>query len=177
MNNIMKVAITVILVGAVAIAAAVGVWYYKTKFYVPDKGGMERDLSDTVISCSYSTGGGMNGGSMSMRIFLDENNEVWFEYYNQPFVGAEEESASYRINNTAIEKIRQKCSEYGVLGWGELELSELQLLDAPTTSVSFTYGDNEYYSVNSSYDLPEKGYGFFSAFYEILNQYNKQGDD
>ena len=110
MNNRMKVAITVILVGAVVIAAAVGVWYYKTKFYVPDKGGMERDLSDTVISCSYSTGGGMNGGSMSMRIFLNENNEVWFEYYNQPFVGAEEESASYQIDITAIEQIRQKCS-------------------------------------------------------------------
>ena len=175
MNNRMKVAITMILVGAVAIAAAVGVWYYKTKFYVPDKGGMERDLSDTVISCSYSTGGGMNGGSMSMRIFLNENNEVWFEYYNQPFVGAEEESASYRIDNTAIEQIRQKCSEYGVLGWGELELSELQLLDAPITSVSFAYGDNEHYSVRSDYDLPEQGYGFFSAFYKILEQYKTQG--
>ena len=175
MNNRMKVAITVILVGAVAIAAAVGVWYYKTKFYVPDKGGMERDLSDTVISCSYSTGGGMNGGSMSMRIFLNENNEVWFEYYNQPFVGAEEESASYQIDNTAIEQIRQKCSEYGVLGWGELKYSEEQLLDAPITSVSFAYGDNEYYSVRSDYDLPEKGYGFFSAFYEILEQYKTQG--
>ena len=175
MNNRMKVAITVILVGAVAIAAAVGVWYYKTKFYVPDKGGMERDLSDTVISCSYSTGGGMNGGSMSMRIFLNENNEVWFEYYNQPFVGAEEESASYRIDNTAIEQIRQKCSEYGVLGWGELKYSEEQLLDAPITSVSFDYGDNEYYSVRSDYDLPEQGYGFFSAFYEFLEQYKTQG--
>ena len=175
MNNRMKVAITVILVGAVVIAAAVGVWYYKTKFYVPDKGGMERDLSDTVISCSYSSGGGMDGGSMSMRISLNENNEVWFEYYNQPFVGAEEESASYQIDITAIEQIRQKCSEYGVLGWGELELSELQLLDAPITSVSFAYGDNEYYSVRSDYDLPEQGYGFFSAFYEILEQYKTQG--
>ena len=90
-------------------------------------------------------------------------------------VGAEEESASYRIDITAIEQIRQKCSEYGVLGWGELELSELQLLDAPITSVSFAYGDNEYYSVRSDYDLPEQGYGFFSAFYEILEQYKTQG--
>ena len=168
--------VIIILITAVAlIAVSVGMWYYKTKFYVPDKGGMERDLSDTVVSCSYSTGGGMDGGSMSMRIYLNEKDEVWFEYYNQPFVGAEEESASYQIDSTAIEQIRQKCSEYGVLGWGELELSELQLLDAPTTSVSFVYGDNEYYSVSSNYDLPEKGYGFFSAFYEILNQYNTQG--
>ena len=175
MNNRMKVAITVILVGVVVIAAAVGVWYYKTKFYVPDKGGMERDLSDTVISCSYSTGGGMNGGSMSMRIFLNENNDVWFEYYNQPYIGAEEESASFQIDAEALEKIRRKCKEFGVLKWGELRPSELQLLDAPTTSVSFTYGDNEHYSVRSDYDLPEQGYGFFSAFYKILEQYKTQG--
>lgn len=175
MNKKMKVAIIVILVGAVAIAAAVGVWYYKTKFYIPDKGGMERDLSDTVVSCSYSTGGGMDGGSMNMRIYLNGKNEVWFEYYNQPYVGADEESASFQIEDDAILKIRQKCSEYGVLGWGELKYSEEQLLDAPTTSVSFAYGDNEYYSVSSIYDIPRKGSGFFTAFYEILNEYNTQG--
>lgn len=175
MNKKMKVAIIVILVGAVAIAAAVGVWYYKTKFYVPDKDGMIRDMADTVISCSYSTGGGMDGGSMNMRIYLNEKNEVWFEYYNQPYVGADEESVSFQIEDDAILKIRQKCSEYGVLGWGELKYSEEQLLDAPTTSVSFVYGDNEYYSVSSIYDLPRKGTGFFTAFYKILNEYNTQG--
>ena len=175
MNKKMKVAIIVILVGAVAIAAAVGVWYYKTKFYVPDKDGMVRDMADTVISCSYSTGGGMDGGSMNMRIYLNDKNEVWFEYYNQPYVGADEESASFQIEDDAILKIRQKCSEYGVLGWGELKYSEEQLLDAPTTSVSFTYGDNEYYSVNSSRELPKNSDGFFSAFYEILDEYNTQG--
>ncbi len=175
MNKKMKVAIIVILVGAVVVAAAVGVWYYKTKFYVPDKDGMVRDMADTVISCSYSTGGGMDGGSMSMRIYLNEKNEVWFEYYNQPYIGAEEESASFQIEDDAILKIRQKCSEYGVLGWGELKYSEEQLLDAPTTSVSFTYGDNEYYSVNSSRELPKNSDGFFTAFYEILDEYNTQG--
>ena len=175
MNRRMKLSIILILIGVFIIVAAVGIWYYKTKFYIPDKGGMERDLSDTVISCSYSEAGGMEGGSMSMRIFLNENNEVWFEYYNQPFVGAEEVSASYQIDNTAIEQIRQKCSEYGVLSWGELELSELQLLDAPTNSVRFVYGDNEYYSVSSSDELPKRGEGFFSVFYEILDQYNTKG--
>ncbi len=175
MNKKMKVAIIVILVGAVVVAAAVGVWYYKTKFSVPDRDGMVRDMADTVISCSYSTGGGMDGSSMSMRIYLNEKNEVWFEYYNQPYVGADEESASFQIEDDAILKIRQKCSEYGVLGWGELKYSEEQLLDAPTTSVSFTYGDNEYYSVNSSRELPKNSDGFFSAFYEILDEYNTQG--
>ena len=171
----MKVAIIVILVSALAIAVGVGIWYYKTKFYVPDKGGMEHDLSETVVSCSYSDGGGMDGGSMSMRIYLNDNNEVWFEYYNQPYVGAEEESLSFQVPFEAIEQIRLKCKEYGVLGWGKLENSEMVILDAPTTAVSFEYGDSEIYSVNSNYELPEKGEGFFSAFYEILYQYKTQG--
>ena len=171
----MKVAIIVILVSALAIAAGVGIWYYKTKFYVPDKGGMERDLSDTVFSCSYSNGGGMDGGSMSMRIYLNENNEAWFEYYNLPYISAEEESVSFQIPYEAIEQIRLKCKEFGVLSWGKLEYSDMVLLDAATTTVSFGYGDTEFYSVNSNYELPKKGKGFFSAFYEILDQYKTQG--
>ena len=172
MNKKMKVAIIVILVGAVAIAAAVGVWYYKTKFYIPDKGGMERDLSDTVVSCSYSTGGGMDGGSMSMTIYLDDKNKVMFEYYNQPYAGAEEEFFSFQIPYEAVEQIRLKCKEFGVLNWGKLEYSEAVILDAPTTTVNFIYGDNEYCSVNSNFELPKNSAGFFSAFYEILDEYN-----
>lgn len=171
----MKVAIIVLLVGALIVAAAVGVWYYKTRFYVPDKGGMERDLSDTVVSCSYSNAGGMDGGSMSMRIYLDDNDEVWFEYSNTPYIGAEEESAKFRIEDDAILKIRQKCSEFGVLGWGRLEYSEVQLLDAPITAVSFEYGDNEFCTVSSDFKLPENTAGFFSAFHEILDQYKTRG--
>ena len=171
----MKVAIIVILVSALAIAVGVGIWYYKTKFYVPDKGGMERDLSETVVSCTYSDGGGMDGGSMSMRIYLNDNNEVWFEYYNQPYVGAEEESLSFQVPFEAIEQIRHKCKEYGVLSWGKLEYSEMVILDAPTTAVSFEYGDTEFYSVSSNYELPEKGEGFFTTFYDILYQYKTQG--
>lgn len=173
----MKTAVIIMIAGLLIVAVAAGVWYYKTKFYVPDKNGMVRDLADTVVSCSYSTGGGMDGGSMNMRIYLNEKDEVWFEYYNLPYIGAEEESVSYQIERDAIWKIRQKCSEYGVLRWGELKYSEEQLLDAPTTSVNFVYGDNEYYSVNSSRKLPKNANGFFTAFYEILNQYNKQGVD
>lgn len=171
----MKVAIIVILVGAVAIAAAVGVWYYKTKFYVPDKGGMEQDLSDTVISCSYSEGGGMDGGSLYMQISIKDNGEVWFEYSNRPYNGAEEEEISRKLPFEALEEIRAICKKIGVLTWGELPEGELMILDAPTTSISFVYGDNEFYSVNSNKELPQKGRGLFSEICETLEKYKTQG--
>lgn len=175
MNGKIKIAIIVILIIALAVAAAVGVWYYKTQFYVPDKNGMVRDMADTVVSCTYSVDGSTKGDSTSVKIYLNENNEVWFDYYRRPYTGAEEENASFPIDSEALEEIRQKCREYGVSGWGELEYSETQTPDAPTQTVSFICGDDEAYSVSSLHNLPEDTADFFSAFYEIFEKYYTQG--
>ena len=167
----MKTVIIAILVCAILVAGVTGMWYYKTKFFIPDKDGMVRDMAHTITSCSYSTGGGMNGGSMSLTISINENGEAWLNYYNCPFIGADEENISHQVPQEAIEEIRKVCSERKVLTWGELPYSDMQLLDAPVTAISFTYGDNEYYSVNSNYDLPEQGQGFFTEIYTIMEKY------
>ena len=43
----MKVMIIIISVDVLVTAVAAGVWYYKTKFYVPDKNGMVYSQTDT----------------------------------------------------------------------------------------------------------------------------------
>ncbi len=43
----MKAVIIIISVVALISAVAAGVWYYKTKFYVPDKDGMIYSQTDT----------------------------------------------------------------------------------------------------------------------------------
>ncbi len=45
--NKMKAVIIIISVVALISAVAAGVWYYKTKFYVPDKNGMVYSQTDT----------------------------------------------------------------------------------------------------------------------------------
>ena len=177
MNKKMKVAIIVICVGVLAVAAATaaGVWYFKKSVHVPDKTGMVRDMSDTVIACSYSEGGGMEGGSFRMEISIRDDGNVWFEYYNCPYNGADEEEFSHKVPFEAIEEIRALCKKSGVLSWGKLPQSELLLLDAPTTSVSFTFGDNEFYSVSSGSELPEKGSGLFTEIFNTLEKYKTQG--
>lgn len=167
----MKPLIIVILISVLLIGISAGVWYYKTKFYIPDKDGMVRDLSDTVTKCTYSSGGGMEGSYESLEISVRENGEVWLEYSSLPYIGAEEETVSHTVPAEAIEEIRSLCRKTGVLNWGELSDSDELLLDAPTTSISFTYGDGEYYSVSSNDKLPKKGTGFFSEVYNILFKY------
>ncbi len=167
----MKALIIGLLIGVLLTGIIAGVWYYKTKFYVPDKDGMVREISDTVTRCTYSSGGGMEGSYESLEISIRENGEVWLEYSSLPYIGAEEETVSHTVPAEAIEEIRSLCKKTGVLDWGELPDEELLLLDAPTTSVSFTYGDGEYYSVSSNDKLPKKGAGFFSEVYSILFKY------
>lgn len=167
----MKALIIGLLTGVLLTGIIAGVWYYKTKFYVPDKDGMVREISDTVTRCTYSSGGGMEGSYESLEISIRENGEVWLEYSSLPYIGAEEETVSHTVPAEAIEEIRSLCKKTGVLDWGELPDEELLLLDAPTTSVSFTYGDGEYYSVSSNDKLPKKGAGFFSEVYSILFKY------
>lgn len=43
----MKAVIIIISVVVLVTAIAAGVWYYKTKFYVPDKNGMVYSQTDT----------------------------------------------------------------------------------------------------------------------------------
>ena len=167
----MKALIIGLLIGVLLTGIIAGVWYYKTKFYIPDKDGMVREISDTVTRCTYSSGGGMEGSYESLEISIRENGEVWLEYSSLPYIGAEEETVSHTVPAEAIEEIRSLCKKIGVLDWGELPDEELLLLDAPTTSVSFTYGDGEYYSVSSNDKLPKKGAGFFSEVYSILFKY------
>lgn len=167
----MKALIIGLLIGVLLTGIIAGVWYYKTKFYVPDKDGMVREISDTVTRCTYSSGGGMEGSYKSLEISIRENGEVWLEYSSLPYIGAEEETVSHIVPAEVIEEIRSLCKKTGVLDWGELPDEELLLLDAPTTSVSFTYDDGEYYSVSSNDKLPKKGAGFFSEVYSILFKY------
>lgn len=174
----MKTVIIIVSVVAMAAAVAAGVWYYKTKFYVPDKNGMEFSLTDTITSCCYESGGSMNGELTEARIYIRDNDEVWLEYHYCYPVGSDKEDITleYQIDAKAIEDIREICKNYGVLGWGRLKRSDIVVLDGATDKIALTFSDKEYYSFNSDLDLPDGSEKIFDEIKEVINQY-KQGDD
>lgn len=171
MNKKIKITIAVFTAIVILVVAGAFMWKLLANRNILDGPGMERPLCDTITSCSYSCGGGMDGSYEFLSIGVKENGEAWLEYSYRPYNGAEEETASHQVPQKAMDEIRDACRERKVLLWGELPCSDLQLLDAPVTSISFAYGDNEHYSVNSNYELPEKGYGFFTEIYNIIQKY------
>ncbi len=174
----MKAVIIIVSVVVLISAVAAGVWYYKTKFYVPDKNGMVFSLTDTITSCRYESGGGMNGELTQAQIFLKDNGEVWLKYHYRYPVGTDKEDVTteYQIDAKAIEDIREICNEYGVLRWGKLKHSKTVILDGATDEIALTFSEKEYYSFNTGLELPDGGEKIFDEILEIIKQY-KQGDD
>ncbi len=165
-------ALTIILLSvAFVVAVTVGVWYYKTKFYIPDKDGMEYSSTDSITACYYSSSGGMDGECTEAEISINDKGEVWLDYYYCAPFATDEETIKKQVDSKAITDIRNICKKYGVLGWGKLKLSDIKLLDAATDEITLYYSDGKSYSVNTGYALPEDGEKIFDEIIDAIKQY------
>ena len=171
----MKTVIIIVFVIAVVFAVVTGVWYYKTRFFIPDKDGMEFVLYDTITSCRYESGGGMNGELTEAKIYMKDNGETWLDYHYCYPVGTDKEDINleYQIAAEAINDVREICKKYGVLGWGKLKRSDIEVLDGATEVIALIFSDKEYYSVNSGLSLPDGGEKIFDEISEIINKYEE----
>ena len=166
----MKIIILTAVVVAVALViTAVVLGISKSKMNVLDGPGMERQPEDYLTACTYYEGGGMEGGYESLELRLQSDGTVLFRYFSCPYSGAQEESFEKAFpSNEVFSTIRDICKKTGVLTWGALPDSDLQLLDAPVTSVSFSYFEDQQYAVNQNQLLPERGEGLFTEIYNAL---------
>ena len=154
------------------IITAVAVYMKKNKYdhIILDGPGMERQPHDYINSCSYSYGGGMEGESEHIELTMLLDGSFSYSYYYCPTNGGEETKVekTFTDSQPVMDAIREICKRTGVLTWGELPDSELMLLDAPTTAVSFRFFDDCFYSINSNDEIPEDSYGIFNEIYNYL---------
>ena len=168
MKKIIIAAVVILVVIGIITAVAV-ITKNSMKNHILDGPGMERAPHDYINACSFSSGGGMEGGSEYIELKEQPDGTVLFSYYYCPYNGAEEETMEKTFPDRSVfGEIRNICQRTGVLTWGELDNSELILLDAPTDSISFTFFDTEQYAVNSGKELPESGAGLFGEIYNAL---------
>lgn len=162
----MKIIIPVIVAAILLIVAAICVVISAHKKHIA------LENAEKIFACSYHCGGGMEGSSTDIGLYVNDKCVAVLSYSHVPYNGAEEESFTKEVPFEAIEKIREICKEREILGWGELSDSKILLLDAPTTSISITYGEDECYTFKSNQNLPnKKGDGVFSEICNVLESY------
>ena len=144
--------------------------------YIIDGPGMINTMEGELTGVTYYCGGGMEGGYESYSLTLQpEDMTVLFEYDMQKYNGADIVSGSKVLEWTAFEAIWNLCRETTcLLRQIDGKPSELELLDAPTTTVTFTAFDESQWIFRSDYDYPECCNGVISAVYRHMSQFLPQ---
>jgi len=132
-----------------------------------DKDGMINYREHELIGVMYSSSGSSTGGYESITLMPDENGELWFDYESMEANGAEIITHHTKVDQTALDEFKTLCRQKELLIMGELKYSELTLLDAPTTTITFVL-EKDLVVISSSHELPEHAYGLFSDVYRAL---------
>ena len=95
-----------------------------------------------LLACGYSSGGGMNGGHCFANLRA-ENGKVTLKLERLEYNGAREKKTTKRHQEDLLQKINALVTEADVKRMAEAPETEHFLLDAPSSSLSFTFFDSE----------------------------------
>ncbi|MBE6887640.1 MAG: hypothetical protein E7484_04365 [Ruminococcaceae bacterium] len=167
--------IFIILLAAVIILAGVAMLFkFFGKKHILDGPGMINTREGELTGLCYSCGGGMDGEYTMYRLTEQADRTVLFEYeYTPPLVHETTESKSCVLPEGTLDPFRLICRNTQCLinaAYGKER--EEQLLDAPTTNITFYLGDTEVtiVTMHDSYDYPESCNGVFS---DIVKQFKQ----
>ena len=138
-----------------------------------DKDGMINYREHELIGVMYSSSGSSTGGYESITLMPDENGELWFDYESMEANGAEIITHHTKVGQNALDEFKTLCRQKELLIMGELKYSELTLLDAPTTTITFVL-EKDLVVISSSHELPEHAYGLFSDVYRALMKFSPE---
>lgn len=167
MKGILKMIFKLVMLAA---AAALAVWgalrlmeYRRISSYVPYDG--------IVKSVSYSSAGGMDGGSLEITAVNTDKGYV--------LVGMEEKKTwngrivkkTFKADPALLFEVEELVNGYGALEWDELPVSEFVVLDAPTVSVAVELTDGTCRRFYSYQAFPEGCGDLLFCVRQILEKY------
>ena len=135
---------------------------------VVDKGGMINYREHELTGVRYSSSGSMEGGFHYLELLPDEHGQLWITEEMQAGNGTEIKTKRIQATEEDLAQIRQLCVQYEALILGELEYSDLILLDAATDRVTFYLQGTEMITISSQHELPENSSGIIYAVYQAL---------
>lgn len=138
-----------------------------------DKDGMINFREHELIGVIYSSSGSSTGGYEYMSLMPDEHGELWFNYETMEANGAPIISHHTKADQNVLDELKTLCRQKELLIMGKLKESDLILLDAPVTTITFVL-ENDEVVISSSHELPEHAQGVFSDVYDALMKLNPE---
>lgn len=169
-TKIVRIIFIVLLAAAVILVG--GAMYFKlfAKKHILDGPGMINTREGELIGVSYSYGGGMEGSSLYYSIRYNDATAL-FEYEYCPENGAQTETASKEVSLTHFDNFRQICRDTEcLLNSHNGKPMEIQLLDAPVATITFTLESGEMLTFRDDYDYPSNCNGLFAAVTTLFEE-------
>lgn len=121
-------------------------------------------------SVTYSEAGDMSGGSLYMKLYIDESGMVWLDVSECTSAGADEINNTYQLDRNAVYEFNTLFDEKLMGRCVDLPDSELILLDAALSSVNIEFTDRTI-SFNSNQEFPEECIGAIGATRSLLESF------
>ena len=128
-----------------------------------------------LCGASYYHGGGMEGSSDRRILEFDKEGNLTYTTEYAEENGLPEMCHVYKVDESELEKLDAYVKEYNLSVWDELPDEDMQVLDAPGTSINLTFypeeGDKYRRSMTINYDkvFPEDGYEVVNKFVSMLS--------
>ena len=127
-----------------------------------------------LIYASLSNGGGMNGERYLTSIGYDENKKIIYTSEASPEHYVPSLVKVYEVEDPdAMKELDAFVAEYNMSVWNKIPLSEMQVLDAPSTSLNlcFKASEDQKYAdfMSISYDLD-----LSSECFEVLHDFTRK---
>ncbi len=90
-----------------------------------------------LLSVSYTSSGGMNGGYHSASLSIKDKT---LKVVDQEWHHSDRVTKVYKVNDEIIEKVKEIVIENNMASWSELPADfSLRAMDAPSSSMNLTY--------------------------------------
>ena len=122
-----------------------------------------------LVLCSYYSGGGMSGGHLYMKLWVQEDGTT------RAMLDSMTENGAPKIHRELADVPREKLDEIAAMfsrddlfQWENAPRSEVIALDEDKVSVGFRYADGSEAMLHSGYKMPREAFAVKRKVQEIL---------
>ncbi len=130
-----------------------------------DGGDMEN--KSYLKSVTYTEYGDMSGGSVYIKMYIDDVGDVWLDVSECASAGADEVTNTYQLDRNAVYAFNTLYDEKCMSRCADLPDSDLIILDAAVSAVNIELSDRTI-SFNSNNEFPEECIGAIGATHSLL---------
>lgn len=164
--------IAIIVIVALVIVAIIITLMFKFFKKAPN----QPDSNANLVEYSTTYGGDMIGSFESTTVKILENGKVLVSYSNSKWHGQDPEVNEYYVSEGVLDEIRAVYDKYGMDKYGNLGMSNIQVLDAGTTSYHFSFDDGGSINFSDNQKVPVKAYEGLKEIDQIIKNAADNGE-